>query len=84
MPYTPRFLSQHLSACSIIQIRVGREGSLRKSAQISTSGQMIESRAERKCTVSSNPSLCPKAGLFVSAPATPVSHLSNLFLQKQY
>lgn len=41
-------LSQHLSACSIIQIRVGREGSLRKNAQISVSRQMKRYKAEQK------------------------------------
>lgn len=64
---------------SIIQISVGTLGTVPK---ISVPRQMIEGRGERECAMPSNPSLCPKAGLFISASAAPVSHLSNLFLKK--
>ena len=82
MPCTSRFLFQHLSASPSSKLVWAQRETLGKVPKISVPRQMIESREERECTMSLNPSLCPKAGLFISDSTTPASYLSNLFLEK--
>lgn len=81
MPCMSQFLFQHLSAGPSSKLVWAQRKALGKAPKISAPREMIESR-ERECTRSLNRSPCPKVGLFISASATPVSYLSNLFLKK--